>query len=235
MQFSRRLQPFSAISFDLDDTLYDNKPVLIKAQQRLWQHLRQLSDAPQLSDDHFWLTQKNKALQHNPELIHDTTACRLAALKLGLNSLRINDSDAVATQAMAQFLRWRSEITVAPEVITLLQQLAAKYPLAVITNGNAEVNQFLPQIPFKVVLAAGIDGAMKPAADLFNQCCQQLNIAPQQLLHIGDHPRSDVAGAIQAGCQAVWLSPQYSGKLRPAGPTLPTVTISSLESLRQLV
>ena len=33
MQFYRRWQPVAAISFDLDDTLYDNGPAIARAEQ----------------------------------------------------------------------------------------------------------------------------------------------------------------------------------------------------------
>ncbi|WP_298443011.1 HAD-IA family hydrolase [uncultured Ferrimonas sp.] len=235
MRFNRRLQPFAAISFDLDDTLYDNKPVLIHAETLLLRHLSSLGNVSQLGDPFWWMQQKQQLLQQQPQLAQCTTASRLATLKQGLAALQLSNSEQLATDAMAKFLHWRSDIHIAPAVIELLQDLAAQYPLAVITNGNANVRQFLPQIPFATVLAAGQDGPMKPDPTLFQRCCKQLNIAPAQLLHIGDHPDSDIAGAINAGCQAVWLSPQYGGTPRPAGSVLPTATISSLEALRQLL
>ena len=33
MKFYRPLKPFKAISFDLDDTLYDNRPIIKKAEK----------------------------------------------------------------------------------------------------------------------------------------------------------------------------------------------------------
>ncbi|WP_028116569.1 HAD-IA family hydrolase [Ferrimonas senticii] len=229
------LKPFKVISFDLDDTLYDNKPVLARAQQRLLDHLGTLGNQPQLTDGQWWHQQKLALLAQQPQLEHDTTACRLITLQRGLQQLAITDADNLAEQAMNHFLRWRSDIQVSAEVIELLQQLAARYPLAVITNGNADVSQFLPQVPFQAVLAAGQDGLMKPDPDLFAQCCQRLNIAANELLHIGDHPLADVAGAIEFGAQALWLSPQYNGVYRQAGAIKPSAEISSLAQLRQLL
>ena len=41
MKFYRTLYPFQVISFDLDDTLYDNSQVMIKAENEFLVFLRQ--------------------------------------------------------------------------------------------------------------------------------------------------------------------------------------------------
>ena len=40
MHFYRRWQPVAAISFDLDDTLYDTGPAIERAEQWMLAHLR---------------------------------------------------------------------------------------------------------------------------------------------------------------------------------------------------
>ncbi|MBY6019548.1 HAD-IA family hydrolase [Ferrimonas balearica] len=233
MRFYRRLQPVQALSFDLDDTLYDNTPVLQAAERRLLQRLQTESRDPRASDPQWWQQQKAQTLQRSPELVHDTTLTRQATLSHGLAELGHPDPQGASAALMTQFLIWRSEIGVPEPVISLLLELAERYPLAVITNGNADVRRFLPQVPFATVHCAGPDGPQKPAPALFHQCCQALAIAPAQLLHIGDHPGTDVLGAIRAGCQAALLQPGANGRIRPSGPALPTLEFDSLEALRQ--
>ncbi len=48
-------------------------------------------------------------------------------------------------------------------------------------------------------------GALKPAPQLFRQVCQALEVSPAALLHIGDRPGCDEAGALAAGCQGLIL------------------------------
>ncbi|SHI02350.1 HAD-IA family hydrolase [Ferrimonas marina] len=237
LQFYRRLQPVQALSFDLDDTLYDNPPVLKRAEQRLVDWLQQAISAPLAGDRDFWRLHKNQVASSQPELMQCSTQWRLAALTSGALGLGLasNEAQQLAQQAMERFLVWRSDIQVPAENLALLEALAQRYPLAVITNGNADVSRFMPQIPFACVLNAGPDGPQKPAPDLFHRCCQQLGLAPSQLLHIGDHPDTDVAGALSAGCQAVWLNPRPDGRPRPAGARLPTAAVDSLQALRQLL
>lgn len=235
MRFYRRLQPVQALSFDLDDTLYDNRPVLVNAESRLLQRLASELADPRARDPHWWQQQKATALNATPHLIHDTTEARRATLRRGLSELGHQDPVAASDALMTEFLTWRSAITVPAEVVTLLTDLARRYPLAVITNGNADVSRFLSQIPFASVQSAGPHGPQKPAPDLFRRCCDELGIPPSALLHVGDHPGKDVLGAINAGCQAALLRPGADGRTRPSGPALPTLELASLEALRQLL
>jgi len=41
MKYYRPLKPFKAISFDLDDTLYDNQPIIKKAEDEILAYLNQ--------------------------------------------------------------------------------------------------------------------------------------------------------------------------------------------------
>ncbi|HBA35449.1 MAG TPA: hypothetical protein DCZ12_15085 [Gammaproteobacteria bacterium] len=47
---------------------------------------------------------------------------------------------------------------------------------------------------------------MKPNPDMFHYTCEVFEIAPLQLLHVGDSPKSDVLGAQRAGVKTVWLN-----------------------------
>ncbi len=235
MQFYRRLHPIQVISFDLDDTLYANGPILQRAEQQLLCWLSRLGSAPQLGDKRWWQQQKQWQQQRAPELMHDPTELRLRTLRAGLVALEIEAAEAKAQQAMAEFLQWRNAIMVTPEIVALLQRLARHYALAVITNGNADVQQFLPQVPFQVVLAANATTLAKPAPQMFEQCCQQLHVAPSALLHVGDHPVTDVMGAQQAGCQSAWLTSCALPHSRFAIPTLPTFVLTDLLQLQALL
>ena len=58
---------------------------------------------------------------------------------------------------------------------------------------------------------------------------------PHEILHIGDNLTTDVQGAIQAGCQPVWLnlSEKTFAQFEEAS-VLPTVEISDLSDLLKL-
>ncbi|TKB51117.1 HAD family hydrolase [Ferrimonas sediminicola] len=235
MKFYRRLRPFEAISFDLDDTLYDNKPVLLAAESRLLDWLGRHAGAA-AADGSWWTSQKRARLAEQPQLRHDTTRLRHHTLERGLITLgsRPREARELADGAMALFLEWRSEIAVTDEVKRTLDTLARTRPLVAITNGNANLARFWPDAPFQFSVHAGPDGRMKPDSDLFAVALARLAIAPESLLHVGDHPGTDIQGANRIGCQSGWLTPPYGQAVRPLGLSLPTFAFSRLDELLQL-
>ncbi|BDY06835.1 HAD-IA family hydrolase [Ferrimonas sp. YFM] len=235
MKFYRRLCPIEAISFDLDDTLYNNKPVLLAAESRLMAWLGHHFHS-KAADTAWWREQKLQVLLSQPELRHDTTKLRHYTLETGLKILGAPPCEAqeLADGAMANFLEWRSQIHLAPEVKRVLMTLAQRRPLVAITNGNASLARFWPDAPFQFSVHAGPDGRMKPDKDLFLSTLERLSIPADALLHIGDHPRADIQGANRVGCQSGWLTPPYGQAARPMGQSLPTFSFSQLEQLLQL-
>lgn len=237
MQFHRRLRPFSVISFDLDDTLYDNGPVLYKAEQALAGYLSQQWPAcADLTVDQ-WRQIRLDQAQQNPQLMMNMTRLREASLRQGLSNRGLSSqalTQAVA-DAMAYFLEVRNDIQVPAENLAMLQRCAEKYPLIAITNGNADIQRIGLQDYFVGAWTPGEKLRGKPTADMFQAAQRQLNFQPHQLLHIGDHPVSDIQGAAAFGAQSVWLN-ESGQPLPPAALTwLPTLTVSSLQQLDALL
>lgn len=56
---------------------------------------------------------------------------------------------------------------------------------------------------------------------LFDKICQEMKIKPGQLVHVGDHPRSDIQAARKSGIRTLFISPgedtRYEKRLRKAG------------------
>lgn len=207
MQVFKALNNISVLSFDLDDTLYDNKPVIAAAEQAMLTALH--AHAPQScnTDSEFWWRQRLALARMSPEIRHDIGRWRLLGIEAGLKSLGLSGSAAadIATLAYQAFLTERTRISVTPEIHSLLQQLAKDYTLIAITNGNACIDKMGIGDLFAFSLQAGPDGKMKPYPDLFLNAAQKLNVAPAEILHIGDSHRADVMGALNAGCKAAWL------------------------------
>ena len=204
MRFNRAISAVKVISFDLDDTLYDNRPIIknaIKAQQ---DYLAAIPEWAAQSGD-FWRTCRNGYALENPEIINDVTLWRQKALLWGLETLKVEHAAFHADKAYDAFAKARSDIQVASEVINLLAALRKKYKVIAITNGNVDVSQFNLRDSFDLVLQAGPHGKAKPANDMFNLACQQLGVSQNEILHVGDSLDSDVQGANNAGCYSVWL------------------------------
>ena len=117
-----------------------------------------------------------------------------------------------------------------------LAQLAEKWPLVAITNGNAQPELFGLSDYFRFVLRAGPDGRSKPFADMYHLAAERLALPLGQILHVGDDLTTDVAGSIRCGMQACWIKPQGADLMRTADSRLlPHIEISRLASLTSLI
>lgn len=231
MRIYKALAPVKALSFDLDDTLYANTAVIAKAEVAMQQQLAQLLPASFHNNTVYWFEQRKILATEDKEVRHDVSRWRLLALQRGLTAQGMHAAQAteIAELAMSAFLQARTDIQLTPEVRPLLEQLAARFPLVAITNGNADIKKMGIADLFQFALRAGPDGRMKPYPDMFLTAAERLALPPPHILHIGDHVKSDVLGALSAGCQAAWLNltPDTPAKLK----TLPHVELHQLADL----
>ncbi|EOC0087266.1 5-amino-6-(5-phospho-D-ribitylamino)uracil phosphatase YigB [Cronobacter sakazakii] len=238
MYFYRPLGAIAALTFDLDDTLYDNRPVIARTEQETLAFMQRYH--PRLSA--FTAADLHRARtalrQQEPEIYHDVTEWRRRAIEQVMleAGLSAHEASEGANEAMLNFARRRSRIEVPEENLEALQQLAKKWPLVAITNGNAEPEQFGLGGLFQFVLRAGPHGRAKPYSDMYHLAAQKLGVAPEAILHVGDDLTTDVAGAIRSGVQACWIN-LLDGDLMQIDDSrlLPHLEISRLASLTSLI
>lgn len=234
MLYHKPLQDFKIISFDLDDTLYDNGPVIKRAEQHFLQYLRESTQVTAI-DTIYWRSWKNKIYQQDPILCEDVTKWRLQALiqMLQFHQQSPTRIEQISKKAMDIFLQWRNIIDIPNISIMTLKQLRQYYPLVALTNGNVDP-MAIGLDDFDLILKGGLDGRAKPHPELFLAIAKHYDILPQQILHVGDSLITDVGGAIKAGCQAVWLnttnnpSPEYQDEF-------PHLEIQKIEELLKLI
>ena len=118
----------------------------------------------------------------------------------------------------------------------LLTKLATKVPLAVITNGNVDVNKIGLSDYFQFSLRGGADGRSKPFPEIFNLAINKLAVPAGNILHVGDNLLTDVNGAINNGLLACWINifNQDIFHLSDAR-CLPHIEISQLSELENLL
>jgi HAD superfamily hydrolase (TIGR01549 family) len=232
MQIFKALSPVQVLSFDLDDTLYDNAPVIEAAEQAMLKALARQAPASKATDSAFWWQQRLKLASIEPEIRHDIGRWRLLGIEAGLLELGIASDEAkiVAQQGYDAFLEARTKISLTAEVIDLLTALSKQYRLIAITNGNACINKMGLGDLFQFSLQAGPDGKMKPYPDMFLLAAERLQLAPSQILHIGDSHRADVMGALAAGCHAAWLD-HYQSNVS----VLPHIRLTNVQQLQHLL
>lgn len=231
MQIFKALTPIKVLSFDLDDTLYDNKPVLAAAEQAMLSALASQAPASKETDSFFWWQQRLKLARIEPEIRHDVGRWRLLGIEAGLVELGVPRDQArcVAEHGYAAFLQARTAITLTPQILQLLTELAQRYQLITITNGNACTDKMGLNTLLQCSLQSGRDGRMKPYPDMFITAAEQLKVKPEQILHIGDSHRADVMGALSAGCQSAWLDHQQQSI-----QILPHIRLSNIQQLHHL-
>ncbi|HAS8423692.1 TPA: 5-amino-6-(5-phospho-D-ribitylamino)uracil phosphatase YigB [Vibrio vulnificus] len=238
MKHYRPLQPIAAMTFDLDDTLYDNRPVIERLEREMLAWLATQHPATQVMSHSDWSQLKRDVAASSPQLRSDVTQLRHqqlteAFLRLGYD---VAAAQQAADEGVAVALYWRSQLVVPSETHRVMRLLADKLPLVAITNGNVDVAAIGLQGYFQAVLKAGPDGVAKPAGDLFQRAEQILQLPAQRILHVGDHLLSDVHGANLHGFMSCWINPkQINLRQQAKAKTLPNLEINELSQLLLLL
>lgn len=190
-------------------------------------------------DAQYWSYFRKQAVQQQPDLAHDVVKVRLVTYQLGFAKLgfSVDKSLTMAQAALAYFIDLRSDFKVPETSKQLLMQLSQHFPLVAISNGNVDtksidIHQYFQHVYHAGWQTKGVLLRQKPAADMFTLACKQLTIKPEQLLHVGDCGRADILGALQAGCQAAWLSCYDVGK--PV-TVIPHIELTDITELQQLL
>ena len=197
--------PVRAITLDLDDTIWPIAPVIVRAESALGAWLRE--HAPRTAE-RFPLEAmralRDEVAAEHPQLSHDFTRQRLIALERMLQAA--GDNLALAQPAFDAFFAARCEVEHYDDSLDALDRLAARVPLAALSNGNADLHRIGLMHVFRFQLGAREHGAAKPAASIFHAACEQLGCAPGDVLHVGDDIEMDVVGAHRAGLRTCWIN-----------------------------
>jgi putative hydrolase of the HAD superfamily len=238
MHYYRSLPKIKAITFDLDDTLYDNRPVIVDLEQKMlvWMHEHHPKTRHCTRD--WWNNIRQQVIQHDSELIHNVTQWRHEQIQLGLKRLGYHAASAKdgADMALVEVMRLRNRVDVPKETHRVLSILADRVPLIAITNGNVDPSRIGLADYFQVVLQAGKNGRSKPFPDLFQVAQHHLSLPAQSILHVGDDLVTDVYGAMKSGYSSCWFNDQGLN-LRQANDTrqIPNIEIDKLADLIALV
>ena len=194
-----------AITFDLDDTLWEIEPVIAEAEQHTYQWLS--ANCPRVTEKYSLLDiqdiRQNAAAEY-PEHAHDLSMLR--RLSFSKIFALTEYGEFWVEKAFQEFMRMRNQVRLFPDAARALGMLAKLFPIASVTNGNADLDQIGIRHHFKATITATEYGVAKPHRDLFWAACNALHSKPGEVLHIGDHPEHDVLGAAAAGLRTIWLN-----------------------------
>jgi putative hydrolase of the HAD superfamily len=195
-----------ALTFDLDDTLWDNRRVLLEAEQALHDWLgKHYPRVTQRYSPEDMRRMRIELLQQEPDLRNHISELRKRALRQAARETGYDD--ALVEPAFTAFIEARHRITLYEDVRPGLQRLrAAGYRLGSITNGNADVHRLGIGHLFDFSLTAESVGHAKPHPRLFETACRLAAVQPAQLAHVGDEAETDLAGGLAAGVNVIWMN-----------------------------
>jgi len=217
------------IAFDLDDTLWAVKPVIIRAEKRLDEWLSLM--VPDLKYDVTGMRElRHELVNREPELGKKITELRRRMIEQALRLSQIDPGRAfeLSNDAIEIFLAARNDIEMFDGAQDAIQDLASRYILGALTNGNADINRLGLNHVFDFAFSAEQVGAPKPAPQLFNAALEHTRTAPHEMIYVGDDPQLDIDAAKRIGLHTIWVK----NAERPGpGESRPDETIEQIGDL----
>ncbi len=224
--------PPRAVSLDLDNTLWDTPPVLVRAEAVLrdWLEthgpaLAARFDAPALG------ALRLEVAAAAPERAHDLSWIRTEALRRAARASGY--ADEFAERAFEVFIAARNQIEPFGEVPAALARLAARLPLYALTNGNACVQRVGLGAHFTAAIDPVRGGAAKPDRRIYDELIAVAAVPAASILHVGDDAYADVEGARRAGMRTAWMN--RVGAIWPATLAPADYEVVDLDGLVALV
>ncbi len=219
------------VTFDLDNTLWDVEPALLRAEEAQQNWLLQHRPGTVEHFDHDSLFEFKKSVwKRHPELSHHVTNMRIQTLfelqvAAGYPEDQAREGARIAFDA---FLQERHKVELYEEALVVLEQLADRYTLGALTNGNADIYKTDAAEYFDFAFLAEEIGASKPHPDMFEAAIAKAGVNASEIAHVGDDPEHDVKGAKNVGMHTVWMN----NRSRPwRGDKAADIEIQSLTEL----
>ena len=221
-----------AVCFDLDNTLWDVWPVIMRAEQKMYDFLaeRYPRVVANMTMEMMRAAREQTAAAH-PQMRHDFTFLRKQTLRE--HAKEFGYAEAMVDEAFEAFIQARNQVDLYPDVVPALEQLRARYRLFTASNGNADIDRIGLGHFFERTVNARLVGALKPDPAIFHKVIEGTDLQAHEVVYVGDDPLLDVEGARGAGMHAIWIDRQ--GEKWPAQIAPATYTVRSLTELVELL
>ena len=196
------------ITFDLDDTLWDNKPTITNAEVKTRKWIEDKVGAIEWGDLNDFLQLREALIKKDKSIAWDISKLRIEIFKEKIKSLVSTDEiTKLAEEAFSYFLKKRHEIELFPGVEDALKALSEKYMLGVLTNGNADIYKLPIGKYFEFSISSLEAQDSKPNKSHFELAKSRLpSLKYSEMLHIGDHQINDIFGAHALGIKTLWFN-----------------------------
>jgi putative hydrolase of the HAD superfamily len=194
-----------ALTLDLDDTLWPVLPALECADREVDDWLR--THHPDVATR--WPIAAMRELRaqiaaERLDLAHDFTTQRQLTMQRAFAACGL--AEAPVEVLWEIYYAARNRVELYADALPALERITARWPVASLTNGNADLERIGIHTHFHCHVCARDTGVAKPDARIFREAAQQLGVAPGQILHVGDDPVLDVQGAREAGLHTAWIN-----------------------------
>jgi putative hydrolase of the HAD superfamily len=139
----------------------------------------------------------------------------------------------MAERAFEVFFAARNELDLFEDVRPGLQRLQSRYPLATLSNGNADLGRVGLAEFFALSLNARQIGVGKPHPRCFERLTHELHLAPHEILYVGDDALLDVEAARAAGLSTAWMN--RVGMAWPSTVAPPDITVTDCTELATIL
>jgi putative hydrolase of the HAD superfamily len=196
-----------AVSFDVDETLWDFQTTMRRSLGRVLQELERIDpDAAAMLDIERMVEIRNRVGRELKGKVIDLEAIRHEAFRETLREAGKPD-EALASHLNQLYLKYRfKDVKLFDDVLPTLNALRPNYTLGVISNGNTYPKYCGLEDVLQFAVFAQDCGVEKPDAGIFEIALEKAGCSADELLHVGDSIDDDIEGALGAGIRVIWLN-----------------------------
>ena len=202
------IKQIKMITFDLDDTLWDNYPTIMKAEVDTRKWIENKVGEIEWGDFNDFIKLRADLIKEDETIEWDISKLRKEIFRKKLIHVTPeNLRNEIVDKAFDIFIEKRHEIKLFDGVKESIKNLSEKYILGVLTNGNADVYKFDIGKYFRFSISSLEAKDSKPNRAHFDMAISRVNnISFDNILHIGDHQINDILCAYNLGIDTLWFN-----------------------------
>ena len=196
------------ITFDLDDTLWDNYPTIIKAERETRKWIEGEVGKIEWGDFNDFLSLRDQLIKDDKSIAWDISKLRKEIFRKKLSHVTSEKyRDSIVDKAFEIFISKRHDVKFFGGVKNAIRDLSKKYILGVLTNGNANIYKFDIGECFEFSISSLEAKDSKPNRAHFDMALTKVkDITFDNMLHIGDHQINDMYAANNLGIDCLWFN-----------------------------
>ena len=202
------MKTIKLITFDLDDTLWDNMPTITRAEIDTRRWIEERVGKVEWGDFNDFLNLREELIKEDPSIEWDISKLRKEIFRKKIHYVTPSSlRDEIVDEAFSIFIKNRHQIKLFDGVADALKTLSEKYILGVLTNGNADIYKFDIGKYFKFAISSLEAKDSKPNRSHFDRAVENVkDIEFDQILHIGDHQVNDILFAHNLDIDTLWFN-----------------------------